>query len=45
MFSKDFIIEYEHFDAQDLNLKHQIKINASCLDIGVNFIQKFLCQV
>ena len=38
MFSTDFKIEYNHFDAQDLKNEHQIKVHGSCKDMGVQVI-------
>lgn len=38
MFAHEFKIEYNHFDAQDLKNKHQIKMSASCKDMGVQVI-------
>ena len=42
MFVNEFKIEYNHFDAMDLKNKHQVKINASCQDTGVQVIQRFI---
>jgi hypothetical protein len=42
MFSTDFKIEYNHFDAQDTKNEHQIKMHASCKDMGVQVIQRFM---
>lgn len=42
MFSNGFSITYGHYDAQDLDVKHQVKIKASCKDAGVQIIQKFV---
>jgi hypothetical protein len=39
MFSNEFAINYEHFDAKDLNNKKQVSIYAKCKDIGLNFVQ------
>jgi hypothetical protein len=44
MFSNGFSINYSHFDAQDLDVKHQVKINASCKEAGVQIIQKFVSE-
>lgn len=40
MFSDKFQIEYNHFDAQNLDLKNQVKINATCQDLGVQFLKQ-----
>ena len=42
MFSNGFSITYGHYDAQDLDVKHQVKIQACCKDAGVQIIQKFV---
>lgn len=41
MFSTDCKVEYKHYDAQDLKNEHQIKVHASCKDMGVQVIQRF----
>lgn len=40
IYSRGFDIEYNHYDAQDLNTKYQIQLNATCQDFGVQFIKK-----
>ena len=40
MFSNEFSIQYDHYDAMDLNNNHQIVMRAFCKDIGLHVIQK-----
>ena len=42
MFSNEFQIQYDHYDAQDLNNSHQVIIKAFCKDIGLHVISKIL---
>lgn len=38
MFSSEFVIKYNHFDALNLTNPHQVTLNASCKDMGVYLI-------
>ena len=42
MFSHEFSIQYDHYDAQDLNNNHQVIMRAFCKDIGMQVIQKIV---
>ena len=38
MFSRNFIIKYNHYDSKDLNNINQVRVSAQCKDIGVQLI-------
>lgn len=35
MYSRNFVIKYDHFDAKDLSNLNQVEIGAKCDDVGV----------
>ena len=35
MYSRNFVIKYDHFDAKDLRNANQVEIGAKCDDVGV----------